>query len=218
MTTMLLTADNLAFVKAALRNAYPSAKSSFLSEALANSLGWHTHAALLASLRQINSAPAPAIHLDERRFIERLAQLNCSVAGPEPLCEIPRRPQLPNPIWRIFRDGDIPNTNIWFRECQRRNIPYVYISKRRKYVRVEWDCISIDNRHDEAINGEGSRTLLSVMYERFQKLARPRKAFFEGSAFVGHIDTLFPAAAHDIADELFVLLYSAINPTEARFG
>ena len=59
--------------------------------------------------------------------------------------------------------------------------------------------------------GDGDRAKHTGLIKRFQSLAEPRKAFFEGSAFVGHLDLLTPAAVFEIADEMCRLLYSAIG-------
>jgi hypothetical protein len=213
MLAILLTEENLAFLKRTVRSGYPSARSSHISEALACALGQHTHAALLAHMNA--AGERHLVRFDKTRFVDRLAQLDPLCGRPESQWQFPRSSQLPMPIWREFKDGEILGQNSWFYECQRNGIPFVYIAIRRKYARVEWDCISLDPQYDNVINGENSKTLIDTMFKRFQFLAKPRKAFFEGSAFVGHIDPLTTDAASKIADEMFGLLYSTIGLNES---
>ncbi len=208
MAVILLTESNLIFIKRELRNRYTSTKSSHISEALAYSFGRRTHAALLAEMNAQISSGLHLVCFSKKRFFERLVQLDNSLAAIEIPCKLESY-QFPNPIWREFKDGDIQNLNTWFYQCQQQGIPYVYITRRRKYVQVGWDCITLDSGYDKAIHEDGRR-LLDTMFERFQSLAKPWNAFFEGSAFVGDINTLIPEAAYKIADEIFTLLYSTI--------
>jgi len=209
MTPILPTKANLAFLKQTARSGYPHWRSSHVSEALAYGLGQSTHAALLARIDEVGAVRLALF--DRNRFIERLNQLDPLHARPELQWQCPPSSQFPNPIWREIKDGDILGSNNWYFECQRNGIPCISIVRRRKYARFEWDCVSLDPRYDKMINGEHSKTLLDAMFKRFQLLAEPRKAIFEGSVFVGHIDPLNPESAFRIADDFFALLYSSIG-------
>ncbi len=215
MAALALTQLNLEFVKQSLRQRCEGVRSSHLSEALAAGCGYHTHMALVAAIRECDPRWPEVARVDDSRFLARLAGLGYMVDGGV-LPAIVRSPKLPKGLWRIFRDGDIPAMDLWFRECQRRDIPYVYVTPRRKYARIDWDCISTDTRHDDVVATEASNALLDGMYKTFQRLAAPNKAMFEGSAFVGQIDHLTIDAALSLADEMFIALKGAMRFSPAK--
>jgi hypothetical protein len=77
MTALVLTEDNLRVLKRELRDFFPDAKSSHLSEALAAAVGKRTHAALLADLASADPADPMILPLDEDAFVGRLRALGC---------------------------------------------------------------------------------------------------------------------------------------------
>jgi hypothetical protein len=209
MPVFFLTPDNCEFAKRAMRGRLPLVKSTHLTEALAAAFGYRTHAALLASL-ELSDARRPAlVPVDPARLSSRLQELGCGIVDPSGLVEIVRAPEMPAGVWREFRNGDVAANNLWFRECERRDIPNVYIQLRTKYAKVSWDCISIDRRGEDHVREDKASALVDVMFRRFQVLAKgdPAKSEFFGSAFVGSVDRLSPSVARDIADDFFMRLY-----------
>jgi hypothetical protein len=207
MTVILLTEDNLVFIKKCARIHYPHVHSSHMSEALAFGLRQKTHASLLALMKR--DAERHLVEFDEARFIERLTQLDPAYVSPDWKWQPPQSQELPNPIWHDCSTADIQTQTRWFQNCQQQGLPWIYITRRRKYARLDWDCISVDSRYDKAFSGDSSHILVDRMFERFQSLAESKKAYFDGSAFVGHIDWLTPNAASKISDEFAIMLYSA---------
>lgn len=74
MPALVLSRSNLGTVKKALSERYPNLKSSHLTEALAASLGFRTHAALLASIDQADPASPAIALLDDALFLSRLQE------------------------------------------------------------------------------------------------------------------------------------------------
>lgn len=75
MTAIILSAENLHTVKRGLREFFPEAKSSHLTEALAASVGRRTHAALLADLTKADPADPEITMIDEEAFLGRAREL-----------------------------------------------------------------------------------------------------------------------------------------------
>lgn len=213
MAALLLTPDNIQFVKTALRQALPPVKSSHLSEALACSAGYRTHAALIAAME--GALPSRPILADARseRLSERIAALGYEAQPGVSLDNIVWSPALPVRIWAAFAKGDTAANNRWFYECQRRDIPNLYIERRRKYVELNWDCISIDPRGEEHVQGERGTELVKAMFRTYQSVASriPGKSLFAGTCFVGTVDNLDPELACELADRLFAMLYEPMR-------
>lgn len=207
MTAILASRDNLAFIKKELRSALPDIGSSHLSEALAASLGFQTHAALLAVTEK--ATHTLLLTIDTTRMSERLARFGHQVADLRCVAEAVRSPLLPDRTFIEFRDGDRASNDPWFYECRRRNIPMVYIETRRKFVKLRWDCITIDSRNEEHVQDQAGTQLVHAMLAKFQEMARgvSGKPMFEGKSFVGYIDRLSPELARDIAEAFFAMLY-----------
>lgn len=209
MPIFFLTPDNCAFVKNALRKRLDHVKSAHLTEALASAFGFRTHAALLAAMGAWDSKRPSLISVVPSHLRSRLQELGYAPVDPAVLIEVLRAPEIPFGTWREFRNIDVATNNLWYRECEQRNIPNVYIQLRAKYAEVNWDCISIDQRDESHVRGEAASALVNEMFKRYQALARgnPAKSIFSGSAFVGSVDRLSPAIARDIADDFFMRLY-----------
>lgn len=207
MTTILASRDNLAFVKKELRNALPDIGSSRLSEALAAGLGFQTHAALLAAER--SHVHPMLLKFDAVRMTERLGQFGHQGVNLGYVAAAARSPLLPERIFTEFRNGDRASNDPWFYECRRRNIPMVHIETRRKFVKLRWDCITIDTRDEAHVQDKAGDRLVEVMFAKFQAMARGAsgKPLFYGSSFVGSVDRLMPELARDMAEEFFAMLY-----------
>jgi len=208
MAALLLTRENHDALKDALRGSCPDIGSSHASEALACAFGFRTHAALLNASGAFEGPNPLLVRACDIRLATRLLELTgqCHAFS---LIETVRA-GLPRPIWRAFKRQDLWANNAWFHDCQRRNMPFIYLHPGRQYVRLNWDCVTTQHNYDHHIRGEAGNALASVMYHHFCDMAQGdrTKAFFEGSAFVGDIKGLLPATAMRLADDLFELLYA----------
>lgn len=85
----------------------------------------------------------------------------------------------------------------------------VFIEMRRKYARLNWDCITIDASEDAHVHGKSGKDLGALMFKIFQTATKNAegKPFFDASAMTGHVDGLVPELAYDLADNFFSLLY-----------
>jgi hypothetical protein len=79
MAYLKLSAPNLKLLKDQIRDAY-KIPSSHLSEALAMSLGFRSHAALTAHVKGLVSEPEP-VALSDEIFVDRLEALGSSIEG-----------------------------------------------------------------------------------------------------------------------------------------
>lgn len=213
MAAFFLTQDNITFVKHALRAPLPTVKSSHRAEAFAAAAGYRTHAALLAELKQ-SEADRPRIgRIEHTRFAARIADLGYGTVNGKSLIEIVRSPDMPHPAWSEYSKGDSEANADWFWTCRTRNIPMVHIVRRRKYVELNWDCMSIEPVDEGHVRGKQANALAMEMFRRFQSLVRqdPGRSEFLGKAFVGSVDRLLPEIARDLADELFMLLYAPMR-------
>jgi hypothetical protein len=73
MANFALSSTSVRSLKNALQDRYPSVKSAHLSEAIATTAGFRTHAALLAYTK--SSTAVPIVFLDDKPFIQRLHEL-----------------------------------------------------------------------------------------------------------------------------------------------
>ncbi|MBV1886423.1 MAG: hypothetical protein KUG61_05025 [Parvibaculaceae bacterium] len=211
MATFPLTQQNIDFSKRALRTKLPHVKATHLIEAFAASTGFRTYAALRAKLKSREDTHADITTVKPIHFSARLAELGYKDVAGELLVEIIRSPNLPNPAWREIPSKDLPAANDWFRSCQKHGMPYVWVEMRRmrrKYARLNWDCISLDPADEEHLFDSSGTTLVEKMYQRFQyhAIEDPGHAQFDGIAFAGAIDNLLPAVARELADEFLMML------------
>lgn len=220
MPIFFLTQDNCDFVKRRLRVRFPSIKSAHMTEALAAALGFQTNAALRAALPRQTTERAPLVQIDAAGWVSRLQELGYPSVDPAPLIDTTRAPDIPVGVWREFRNGDRGANNVWFRDCERRDVPNVYIELRTKYAKLNWDCISIVRSNDDHVRDKRADALVDVMFKRYQALAKgdPAKSMFTGSAFVGWIDRLSPNVARLIADDFFKRLYLPLTQQEVLGG
>lgn len=76
MANFALSSTSVRSLKNALQDRYPSVKSAHLSEAIAATVGFRTHAALLAYIK--STTAVPIVFLDDKRkrqFIPLLASV-----------------------------------------------------------------------------------------------------------------------------------------------
>lgn len=213
MASILLTLNNTDFVKSELRKAIPAAKSAHLTEALAFGAGYNTHAAMLAAIKGCARHRPILAKLDDERIAARLAALGNHPSDAVSTVALVRSPALPERIWVEFRNGNMNANNYWFRECRNRDIPNLRISRRTKYFKLNWDCISLDGRSEAHVMGDSGSALGKTMFKTYQGIACriPGKSFYSGSSFVGSVDWLLPELAYDLADEFFAMLYEPMR-------
>jgi hypothetical protein len=209
MPAIFVTADNIEFLKNALRLHLPDVKSSHRLEALAAALSYGTYAALRTDFDIDDEIERPALRpMAPEHFDRRLRELGYSGSSVSWLITLARAADLPHPVWREFRSGDFDANNRWFRACRTHNIPNVWVEMRTKYAKLNWDCISVELRRlDYLHDGRGDK-IVDELFRRFQTLAHPDpgKSILMGSAYAGSVDKLLPDIARALADEFFVLL------------
>lgn len=217
MPIFFLTPNNCDFAKRAMRVRLMDVKSTHLTEALASVFGFRTHAALLAAMGISDVRRPTLVSVEPLRLRARLQELGYGPIDETALIETVRAPEMPVSAWREFRNRDLEANKTWFQECQRRDIPNVYIRLRTKYAEVNWDCISVDPHRDGHVREAAGSNLVDVMFRGYQALAKsgPAKSVFFGSAFVGSVDCLSPDVARDIADDFFMRLYMPMVPRAA---
>lgn len=213
MPLLALTRGNLDFVKHGLRAHYPSIKSSHLSEALAAACGFRANISMVASLKEMDRERPNLIDIDNNRFSARLGVLGHQLADHRSLSHLVRSEALPERNWVFNKGKDALPLNRWYWECQRRDVPYIHVTPRRKYARVNWDCISLDKKHDDVIRKNDGREFVQHMFRTFQAIAKvgAKKAKFDGSAFVGEIEDVPISIAPTMADAIYRVLYEAIQ-------
>jgi hypothetical protein len=213
MAMILLTPENIGFIKSQLREQFPQIKSTHLSEAIAFSTGYRTHAALIAEFKAAPHGLPNLAKLSELRLSSRLRELghlSLDVGNVDTIC---RSPNLPQKIWAVIRNGNIDASNHWFYECRSRNIPYLCIKSRRKYVELKWDCISIDTECEDHVKGDLGSDLARKMFDSFQAISKGAegKPFFSGKSFTGSVDNLLPKIAFELADIYFTMLFEPMK-------
>ena len=215
MAAILITIDNIDFVKVHLRAAFPTVKSAHMTEALACGFGYRSHAALLAAVKGTPLERPLLGKIDDARIAARLIELGHDLTEPVSTIAAARSPGLPDRIWTEFPNRDRYANDLWFSECRHRNIPNLRIEKRRKYAELHWDCISIDPRDEGHTRGKSGSALVRELFDTFQAIARSAhgKPLFHGSSFVGSVDRLTPEMARTMADAFFAMLYL---PMQAR--
>lgn len=214
MPALLLTHDNLRYAKTLLRQRLPAVRSAHLTEALAAAVEHRTKASLQASLASPASEWPHFTYINVSKFQERLKTLNYTEVSPDVIGQVVRAPGIPTKLWIEVRNGDLDARNSWFEECSRRDVPMVYIEKRRKYAKLTWDCYTVQSKSiDAQIRGDSGRNLSGIMFRAFQHLCKPDtgRAEFLGSSFAGWIDGLRLEAARLIADGYCSLLYGALE-------
>ncbi len=217
MAILLITRENIDFIKYTLRDPLTHIKSSHRVEALAAATGFRTHAALSAELKRHRSVCPKARQVNPNLFAKRLAKFGYEEADGKLLVEIARSQDLPDPPWREFPNRDLAANNRWFSICQEYGIPNVSIQRRRKYVELNWDCISIDHNNEFHLHDDQGVELVEEMFQKFQSVVTqdPGRSEFWGSAFTGSIDNLLPDFAYKLADEIFMLLYMPMQTRAA---
>ena len=216
MALFVLTEENHTHLKHLLRSAYPNVKASHRAEALAAACGFRTNISLLSNLRDGHPNWPELVDVRSDLFVARLTEIGYLGISGSPIAGLVRSPEMPERIWISCKAEDIHERAVWFSECQRRDIPYMYVTTRRKYADIDWDCISTDTRHDDVTTGKNSEELMRHMFKTFQSIAfgPSKKAFFDASSFVGGIKDVPIEIASEMTDAMFSILYEAIKKNE----
>lgn len=99
-----------------------------------------------------------------------------------------------------IKAGETAAANKWYRHCEKEHLPYIVVTRRKKYSSVNWDYISLPKSADAKL--EGSAKIMSKqLLEAFHRHAN-KKSRFTFSAQIGKFDNILPAAARTAAKEV----------------
>jgi hypothetical protein len=213
MTAARQTRANIHFIKRHLRASLPHIKSSHLSEGLAAAFGHRTNASLVADLARPSGAPISPV--DRHRWQRRMAELGYGDVPSEPVVGSIVSSELPDPVWGSGAAQDRATHKAWFVRCRAASLPFLYITTRRIYADVDWDCITIDPSQDHVVRKDDGGTIVKSMFETFQRVSggKSGRPMFQGSAFVGSIKGIALPAAQTLAACYFSLLFDLSRPT-----
>lgn len=221
MNVMILSDENVAAAKAALRAQLPHVRSSHLTEAIANGLQFGTHAALRAAIDADAKLP-PGIRLaSPSDFSRRLGELGYEATSSDPFSAIFASRLLPDLPYAEFNRSNQTSNDRHYYYCQNRNRPMVMIRMARVYAELEWDCITVNPDQEDYLYGtDNGRALGQLMFEKFQALAKgaPGNPIFYGGSFTGTLTKLLPDTARALAEEYFRLLYLPLREPRGLRG
>lgn len=106
-----------------------------------------------------------------------------------------------------IKANDDVAANKWFRHCEKERLPYVLVTRHRKYSAVTWDYVSLPKEADSKLD-DAAQSLLTRLQEVFQRHAG-KNSKFNFSAKVGGFDNMLPEQARAAAFEVFDLLRAA---------
>ena len=213
MRSVFVTNENIRFLKRALREELVGVKSGHITEALAQGVGYKTQAAMLADVNSTHPFRPILRHLCTYKIANGLSKFGY-LSDPMKLADmLPATNELPDRAWVQYNNGNQSKHEKWYYHCQRRSMPFMYVETRRKYSRLNWDCITIDPSEEAHVRGHAGDDLTKKMFRTFQAAAKGAqgKPFFEASAFVGHIDNLTPDLMCELASSIFTMLYAPLS-------
>ena len=206
MAILLPTAANTRLLKSILMGDL-SMRSAHASEAIASLLGYRSNAAMLAL--EVDVIRSSVHEVDFMAFEARCATLGYDAISSEYLRTIFTSLDWPEPVWKLVSKRDVASRNTWFHECELRRIPFVCITRARKYCSVSWDHASMDSDYDDEFRrsfGDEAGRIFFRIYQAIAAGLEPR-SYFEGSAQVGDITGLSEASARQIANAFAGLLF-----------
>ncbi|MEO0462826.1 MAG: hypothetical protein AAF127_06825 [Pseudomonadota bacterium] len=199
MAVLIPSKQNLDFLKSYLMSDFEM-KSSHATEALAALSGFNSQSAFLAAAKRLEGSPAYAADFDS--FEKRCLSLGYDQTSSEWLRNLFPSLDLPHPAWRLLKKSDQWAREMWFDDCKDRNVPFIVISKARKWCKLEWDHISADSPYDEllrqALGVNHGRDLFRLF--QLSGLDQSPRAFFNGNALVGSVQSLLEADARTLAN------------------
>lgn len=182
-------------------------KSAHATEAIAALVGFKTYAALKANLKLVRSEIAYEVDFDA--FENRSAEFGYERISSEFLRFSYSNIQWPNAPWCFLSKPELSRRDGWFAECERRQIPFMTITKARVYCSFQWDHGSLDSDYDRLARRVCGGELERILYKNYRLLAARNepKSFFDGSALFGQITGLSEATARQIANRFSFLLF-----------
>lgn len=211
MSSLFLTVANLSILKAELSRVLPDVRSSHRIEALASALGYRTYASLLASQQEADLFRPLFLPLDAAKFSVRLQSWGHQYA-PEVFGHLAHLSDLIDRPWIVVPRDNRTAIDRWFLDCQQRGVPTMFIVPRRKYARLEWDCITVHPDEEQHVRNREGNDLGRAMFKAFQSMSRGLgRPFYDASSFVGHVDGLLPELAGKMADRFFHMLYDPLR-------
>ena len=219
MPAILITPENLKFAKSALADELPTIRSSHLTEALAAAVDHKSNASLRAAIAQPASDWPHFTYFNAQKFNDRLTSFGYPNVDSSIIGTVARSPLMPAKTWIEYPKGDLA-TNKWlFSDCSKRDVPLVYIEIETEFVKLTWDCITIQSKSlDDVLDGGVGDNLIGIMYRAFEHLRKPDlgKAEFLGSAFTGTIANLTIGSARLLADAYCAVLYWELERVKVR--
>lgn len=181
-------------------------QSAHASEAIASLCGFKKYASMQSEMKKINNDIVVNVNFDA--FENRSVALKYNRMSSEYLAFIFKEIDWPQKTWIQYKTNDKYKHNEWFFECEKRNIPFITIHKKRKYCTLAWDCISLSPDNEHHLVKEEGNNLVGILYKIFQLSAdsNDKKSIFDASAFAGEITNLSETTARCLANEYFQLL------------
>lgn len=118
-------------------------------------------------------------------------------------------------MYLTCKNGSVDERNRWYQKCRQRAVPFVVVSQRRKYAKLEWDCISLPLNLDSRIRDDGDQIIEEIL--RIFGCCANGASKYLIQAFVGNLDNLYPQDAEDAAKRVFEILNSRL-PNDAMRG
>lgn len=109
----------------------------------------------------------------------------------------------------IGKEGDSHTYKQWWSACKGK-VPFVYISTRRKYASVRWDCYSLDRRYESRIPKDLCFTMMPQMLRGIPSCGSKEPEFF-GSGREGSIDYVPKDDAPAVAEKLHDYLANVVG-------
>jgi hypothetical protein len=205
MFSLILSESNMKFLKSKLMQNH-GLGSAHASEAIAALCDFSSNIALKTELARHDHPPVANLYKD--RFCERLLVLGYHNFDHEEFFGEFYELKFQDSMWLAHQNGDTNRRNMWYGRCQPQSVPFITISKRRKYCKLEWDCISIDPDHEAHVRGEHGKEMVGILLNLYRAVARGNdlKSVFDGSTFYGTIDNLSEESAYRLASYFFWFL------------
>lgn len=224
MAIILLTEANLSFLKKELHKTCPGVRSCHLTEAIACALGFNTHSALLAEKNKHPSHVPAICDVSDQLLHQRIRTL-CSDSSHccGSLETLARHAGLPDKPWLNLKNASLESQNAWFRVCDIKCRPYIHISCKTKYWRLDWDCITyggiLEGKKvwDAALQtGTDDKNEVQFLWDEFVRVCAGhpvgrRQQTFQGSFFTGSLSFLSMEQAMELADIYFKQLYFLVQ-------
>lgn len=206
MAILLPTSANIRFLKTILMGDFQM-RSAHATEAIAALIGFRSNATYLATSNYLPDVTVYEVDFDA--FEDRSTRLGYDRTSSEFLRFIFKGIRWPDAAWKLFNKRDDAAKNEWFYECQRRKIPFLYVSKATKYYSVHWDHISLSSEYDQMVMRSAEGDMGRVLFRTYQLIAAgvEPKSFFDGSALVGNVTGLSESCARQIANAFAFWLF-----------